>query len=76
MFTAHGHRIIVHVQRFGAALVPDRKATEMYYPVAAFPKPPPPPGVGVRRYHGPPLYGGFAIDGDPFGLARGECIGD
>jgi hypothetical protein len=74
VFTAHGHSMIVHIQRFGAALVAGGKATEMYYPVAAFPNPAPPSGAH-RPYHGLPLYGEFALSGDPFGLARGECTG-
>lgn len=60
------------VRTFGEAWDEQRHRATLFFAVRAFPHPTP-PGPRPSVYRGPPLYGEFAIAGDPLGIASGEC---
>jgi hypothetical protein len=72
-FAQDGYTQTVFVSTFGIAAHDKGRSMTLYMPVAIFPKPPPPPHTRVPRYRGPALFAGFYLDGDPFGIGRGEC---
>jgi hypothetical protein len=61
------------IRTFGEAWDDKLHRATMFFAVRAFPHVPPPPGARRFVYRGPPLYGEFGIEGDPLGIASGEC---
>jgi hypothetical protein len=62
-----------HIRTLGAKWEKQEQREILLIDPQAFPHPPPPPGEHIRAYHGPEKFGLFGVDGDPLGLADGEC---
>jgi len=72
-FIQDGFVVDARVRTFGEEWDDELHRATMFFAVLSFPRPPPPRGGRPFVYRGQPLYGEFGIEGDPLGLAGGEC---
>ncbi len=69
-FEQDGHVAKVYVRTLGVKWEALGKREMLLIDPQVFKIPPPP---GASPYHGPELFAMFGVDGDPVGLAGGEC---
>lgn len=72
-FVQDGFVEVAHIRTFGETWDDELHRAVMFFAGRDFRRPPLPPGTRRFVYRGPPFYGLFAIDGDPLGIAQGEC---
>ena len=72
-FEQDGFVEVAHIRTFGETWDGEHDRAIMFFAARDFPRPQLPPGIRRIVYRGPPFYGLFAIEGDPLGIAQGEC---